>query len=255
MKVDAYFTTDCGRVREVNEDAGGIFINKANQVLAIVADGMGGHQAGEVASELAVVITKEKWEQTEKITKPTDAEEWLLATMLEINKYIYQRSLEKEIYHGMGTTVVLSICTEEFVTIAHVGDSRCYLLNDTNFEQITVDHSLVNELIRTGQISEVDAEQHPRKNVLLKAVGTEATVKADVKTIGWNEEHRLLLCSDGLTNKVTDLELEHALRQMENIHETAQSLVELANERGGEDNITLAIVRHQLDDEVGDASC
>lgn len=156
--MDAYFATDCGRVRKANEDAGGIFVNKANQVLAIVADGMGGHQAGEVASELAVAVTKEKWEQADVITKPTEAEDWLFATMSEINRIIFERSLEKDVYQGMGTTVVLSICTEEFVTIAHVGDSRCYLLNDTKFEQITVDHSLVNELIRTGQISELDAE-------------------------------------------------------------------------------------------------
>ena len=253
--MDGKFITDRGLMRSTNEDAGGIFYNDAEQVLAIVADGMGGHQAGEVASQLAVSIAKEKWEQAEKFTTPIEAEEWLQSIVTEMNEIIYHQSLEKTELEGMGTTVVISICTFDFVTIAHIGDSRCYLLTDTKMEQLTEDHSLVNELIRTGQISKVDAEQHPRKNVLLRAVGTEKSVDVDIETIGWEENNRLLLCSDGLTNKITDSELENYLRTTESLEEVSNELIHIANERGGEDNITLAIIQNVMPKKVGDPTC
>lgn len=249
------FITDRGKMRSLNEDAGGIFVNHANQLLAIVADGMGGHLAGEVASELAVTIVKEDWEMTKAIQTPIEAEDWLDDVIKKMNKLIYQYSLEKDEYEGMGTTVVISICTNDFVTIAHIGDSRCYLLNENNFEQLTEDHSLVNELIRTGQITKIDAEQHPRKNVLLRAVGTEENVQADIETINWEEKNRVLLCSDGLTNKIPDEEIEQFLRNTENIDELAKEFIHVANERGGEDNITLAIIQKSDQTQVGDSSC
>ncbi|MFD2133077.1 Stp1/IreP family PP2C-type Ser/Thr phosphatase [Pseudogracilibacillus auburnensis] len=253
--MDGQFITDRGQMRSTNEDSGGIFFNESGQALAIVADGMGGHQAGEVASQLAVSIVQDKWEQSNRFSTPIEAEEWLQAAVEEMNKMIYKRSLEHEEFEGMGTTVVISICTFDFVTIAHIGDSRCYLLNDTKLEQLTEDHSLVNELIRTGQISKIDAEQHPRKNVLLRAVGTEESVNMDMETINWDENNCLLLCSDGLTNKIPDDEIETYLRTKENLEEVSNKLIQVANERGGEDNITLAIIRNVLEDEVGETTC
>lgn len=255
MKVYGHYITDRGRLRSTNEDAGGIFYNETGQLLAVVADGMGGHLAGEVASQLSVSIVKEQWEASGKIHTPVHAENWLQDVMYKMNKKIYEHSLEKEEYEGMGTTVVISICTMDFVTIAHIGDSRCYLLNDTNFEQLTNDHSLVNELIRTGQITKVDAEQHPRKNVLLKAVGTEKTVHADIETINWEKNNRILLCSDGLTNKLSDEEIERYLRDMEQMDDLTKELIHVANERGGEDNITLVIIQKASDVQVGDSPC
>jgi len=244
--------SDRGQLRSINEDSGGIFTNDSGQLLAIVADGMGGHLAGDVASELAVAFIKEKWENIKQIHSPVEAEKWLHNVMTEMNQTIYQRSLENEKYEGMGTTVVISICTKDFVTIAHIGDSRCYLLNETSFEQVTNDHSLVNELIRTGQITKMDAEQHPRKNVLLKAVGTEEIVHADIQTINWEVNNRVLLCSDGLTNKLTDEEIEQYLRSKTDLDEIAKEFIHLANERGGEDNITLAIIQKNSPEQVGD---
>lgn len=253
--MDGQFLTDRGQMRSTNEDAGGIFNNSSGQVLAIVADGMGGHQAGEVASQLAVSIIKELWEQSEEINTPIEIENWLRHAVEKMNDVIYKRSLEEIEMEGMGTTVVISVCTFEFVTIAHVGDSRCYLLNDSALEQITEDHSLVNELIRTGQISQTDAEQHPRKNVLLRAVGTEESVHVDIETIGWDQDNSLLLCSDGLTNKLTDAELEEYLRSTDSLEEVSQTFIHVANERGGEDNITLAIIQNMLSEEEGEPSC
>ena len=135
--MNGHVATDRGQIRTINEDAGGIFYNKAKQMLAIVADGMGGHQAGEVASELAVSYMETKWKESEPFQTPVEAEEWLETTLAEMNKMIYERSLEKEEYKGMGTTVVLSVCTPEFVTIAHIGDSRCYLIHDDHIERLT----------------------------------------------------------------------------------------------------------------------
>ena len=253
--MNGYVVTDRGQIRTTNEDAGGIFYNEANQLLAVVADGMGGHQAGEVASQLAVTFIEEKWTQEQEITTPLDAEEWVAAALHEMNKVIYTTSLEKEAYEGMGTTVVMTICTPEFVTIAHIGDSRCYMLNDEKLELLTNDHSLVNELIRTGQISEIDAEQHPRKNVLVRALGTEPTINVDIQTLIWEVNDVILLCSDGLTNKVTNEEIESHLRTDKTLREKAIQLRNVANERGGEDNITIAIVQNTTQHEVGDLSC
>lgn len=243
------FITDRGQVRSVNEDAGGIFANSKGQLLAIVADGMGGHQAGEVASDLMVNSIKEQWERSYEFTTPEESEQWLTKTLETINAIIYQKSLEDEKYTGMGTTAVISICTDDYVTVANIGDSRCYLLNETGFLQITDDHSYVNELVRTGEISIDDAEKHPKKNLLLRALGTEETVKSDVKSIGWEEEDKLLLCSDGLTNKVSDDEIEVLLRSNAKISELSKKLIEIANERGGEDNITLAIINNLQSEE------
>lgn len=254
--MNGHIATDRGQIRTINEDAGGIFYNEANQLLAIVADGMGGHQAGEVASELAVNFMEEKWKVSERITSPSEAENWLDTMLKQMNKAIYDRSLEKEEYKGMGTTVVISICTSEFVTIAHIGDSRCYLIDEENIERLTNDHSLVNELIRTGQITEMDAEQHPRKNVLLKAVGTEETVTPDIRSINWEQGHYLLLCSDGLTNKVAEEEIKNLVDEHVQLEEMCQVFVDLANERGGEDNITIAIIHNPAaHDKVGEPRC
>jgi protein phosphatase len=249
-----YFITDQGQVRSNNEDSGGIFYNTSGQLLAMVADGMGGHQAGEVASSLAVAFAEEAWRHTQALHTPTEVEAWLEETIQAMNQSIYEHSLENEAYEGMGTTVVVSICTEDFITIAHIGDSRAYLFSE-HFKQLTTDHSLVNELVRTGQISKGDAEQHPRKNVLLRVVGTEASVEVDIETIGWSRCQSILLCSDGLTNKITDEELKQLFQKYDQPKEMAEKLIDLANERGGEDNITIAIVAHSCEDETGDDPC
>lgn len=250
-----YYKTDRGKVRSVNEDAAGMFYNQNNQLLAIVADGMGGHQAGEVASNLAIVVAKEQWEKNTTMQNPKEAEEWIEALVEEMNHKIFEYSLENEQYEGMGTTVVMAICLPDTVTVAHVGDSRSYLYSDDEMKQVTEDHSLVNELIRTGQISKGDAEIHPRKNVLLRALGTEEKTKVDTKTIHWNRNDRLLLCSDGLTNKVNDDELFAHLEKEDKLNSIMDELIAVANDRGGEDNITLAIIANKPLTEAGDASC
>ncbi|UOR12777.1 Stp1/IreP family PP2C-type Ser/Thr phosphatase [Halobacillus amylolyticus] len=242
------FMTDQGKVRNHNEDTGGIFTREFGQSLAIVADGMGGHRAGDVASQLAVSVLHNKWKDAGDFNKPDDAEEWLKQSVIEVNNKIQEHAKQNEECHGMGTTLVAAICTDGFATIAHIGDSRCYLANSFGFKQITEDHSLVNELVRSGQITSEQAEHHPRKNVLTKALGTDEEIVPDILTITFDQDDRLLLCSDGLSNKVHDEEIKKVADFNGEWQEFCQSLVDLANERGGEDNITLAVIHNSHPD-------
>ncbi len=242
--MQAIALTDQGQVRAYNEDSTKVVHNSLNEYLVIVADGMGGHQAGDVASALAVESMEMSWEEEKAGFRPGRAEAWLLHTIRKANETILAFSKEKPEYSGMGTTLVAAICTNEFITIGHVGDSRAYLFGDRVLDLKTSDHSLVNELVKSGQLSEEEAEDHPRKNVLLRAIGTDENVKVDVHTFEWDENQSALFCSDGLTNKVSDRELEEVMNSDRSLHEKGTELIRLANEAGGEDNITVAIIEN-----------
>src|SRR5699024_1553631 len=140
--------------------------------LAVIADGMGGHNAGDIASQLTIDLFEKKWRNIGRkdFTEPQQFEQWIHNMIIDINRIIYDESKEKQELKGMGTTVVAVICTDDFITVAHIGDSRCYIYDCYGFKQLTKDHSLVGELLRVGQIKEEEAEEHPRKNVLLKAL-------------------------------------------------------------------------------------
>jgi len=251
--VDHVFLSDRGKVRQHNEDSVGFFQNNAG-ILAIVADGMGGHLAGDVASQMTISTFKTLWEEEPAINGPGEAENWLRQKVAEVNKAVYEHSVSHPECQGMGTTIVTALVTKTYATIGHIGDSRCYLLNNSGFNQVTQDHSLVNELVKSGQISKEDAEHHPRKNVLLRALGTEQNVDLDLKTIEMDDNDLLLLCSDGLSNKVTDDILEKELSQSDDLTKTAHELVQLANDNGGEDNISLIMLKKTAH-KLGEDSC
>ncbi|KMJ58592.1 protein phosphatase [Bacillus sp. LL01] len=237
------FLTDRGRIRSHNEDNGGIFVNKDGTILAVVCDGMGGHQAGEVASERAVSHIKEMWEETINISSPEPAEIWLKTFILQTNQTLFEHANSHEECQGMGTTIVAAILGDSFVTLAHVGDSRIYLISDAAAKQLTEDHTFVNELVKSGQISKEDAEHHPRKNVILQALGTEKSVRIDIKTITYDDPGYILLCSDGLTDKVNSREIVEVLNNgSQDLSAKAEELIRRANHYGGEDNITVAIL-------------
>lgn len=208
---------------------------------------------GDVASSIATSFLHQKWDETGFIPSPDDAEKWLEEGIQEANQKIFQHAIEHEECKGMGTTIVAAIIGDDFASVAHVGDSRCYVSNSYGFTQVTEDHSLVNELVRSGQISPEDAEHHPRKNVLLKALGTSERVDVDIKSIEWEEDNYLILCSDGLSNKVSDDELHQYMIESESIEEAAKQLITLANERGGEDNITLALIHYDESTKEGES--
>ncbi|RID87219.1 Stp1/IreP family PP2C-type Ser/Thr phosphatase [Peribacillus asahii] len=237
------YRTDRGKVRQHNEDNGGVFINSAGIRLAIVADGMGGHRAGDVASTMTVDLLKKSWDEAGAIETANEAEEWLRKHITKVNEVLFQHAAENSECQGMGTTIVAAICTDKFASVANIGDSRCYLYNESGFKQVTEDHSLVNELVRTGQITKEDAENHPRKNVLLRALGTELKVEMDIVTVMFEEEDILLLCSDGLSNKVSEQEMCNIVKNEHSLEEKATAFIDLANHYGGEDNITLVLVQ------------
>jgi len=241
--------TDRGKVRQHNEDSCGFYQNKDGQTLAVVADGMGGHRAGDVASTMTTSILKEYWEQSESLHTPDSAENWLVDHIQKVNNRLFEHAKNNSECHGMGTTVVAAICTPTFSSVAHIGDARCYLLNGSGYKQLTDDHSLVNELVKSGQITKEDAEHHPRKNVILRALGTELTVDVDVTTVILEEEDYLLLCSDGLSNKVSESEMIDILHNGQEIESKVEKLVHLANDYGGEDNISVVIVDYSSNSE------
>ncbi|QJC88590.1 protein-serine/threonine phosphatase PrpC [Bacillus inaquosorum] len=248
--------TDTGKIRQHNEDDAGIFKGKDEFVLAVVADGMGGHLAGDVASKMAVKAMGEKWNEAETIpVAPSECEEWLIEQILAVNSKIYDHAQAHEECQGMGTTIVCALFTGKTVSVAHIGDSRCYLLQDDDFIQVTEDHSLVNELVRTGEISREDAEHHPRKNVLTKALGTDQSVSIDTRSFDIEAGDKLLLCSDGLTNKVEGTELKNILQSDSAPQEKVNLLVDKANQNGGEDNITAVLLELALHVEEGEDQC
>lgn len=242
--MEAIFLTDRGKVRQHNEDNGGIFQHANDLLLVVVADGMGGHKAGDVASQMAVTELENLWGSLDDCKTPEEAKTWLLEAIQHVNEKVFQYAEENEECQGMGTTLVVALCAKEFVTIGHIGDSRCYIKNSNGFTQKTNDHSLVYELVRSGQISKEDAEFHPRKNVLMRALGTEKEINVDITVLEWEEEDFLLLCSDGLTNKISDKELEEVLSEQISVENQAKRLIDRANELGGEDNISVAVVKY-----------
>jgi protein phosphatase len=248
------FLTDKGKVRPQNEDDGGIFKDKKDRLLAIVSDGMGGHLAGEVASRMAVSSLKDFWIQEENApSTPRNAEVWLTEKIREVNQAIYEYSMNHPECQGMGTTLVCALFLGSSVTIGNIGDSRCYLLREGTLRQVTDDHSLVNELVRTGGLSKEDAENHPKKNIITKALGTDQTVELDVHTFEFEKNDILLLCSDGLTDKVAEQEILEILLKDHTIEEKAAVLIEKANQYGGEDNITVALL--ELTPQKGEELC
>jgi protein phosphatase len=246
--MEGIFRTDTGKLRPHNEDSGAVKENNFGQLLAIVADGMGGHQAGDVASQMARDSMLTHWEQMTEFLSPVHAEKWLQETVSKVNETIYMHALDNPKCEGMGTTLVAVVCSNEFVTFSNVGDSRVYIFEDNLLKQMTEDHSLVGELVRSGQLSQEEADHHPRKNVLMRALGTDKTIEVDVATVSWKDTSLLLLCTDGLTNMLTDNDIMAHLSQETDLSTICDNLITDANDSGGEDNISISLVRHNEKD-------
>lgn len=246
------FQTDVGMVRKHNEDSGEVF-TKGEHFLAVIADGMGGHKAGDIASQEALKVMKEAWEQFEE--NMGNVKEWISNVLRDANKHIFEFSQGNPETRGMGTTIVAALGTNHEITIAHIGDSRCYLFSNGELKRVTDDHSLVQELVKSGQITEDEAEIHPRRNMIMKAVGTDETVEAELNEIIWNKGDYLLLCSDGLSDKVSFKRIHEALdNSEETVTEKVEKLITWAKDAGGEDNITAILIQNSSDtDTKGEA--
>lgn len=228
--------TDVGLVRQGNEDS---LCVCGDIGLFAVADGMGGHQAGEVASQVALQIIEKEVRDNLAAGEPGP----VLANAFEqANRHVYQLSSGHAELRGMGTTVTACLIAGERLIIAHVGDSRLYLLRDRQISQITEDHSLVQELVRQGGITEAEALTHPQRNVLTKALGTSPLVEVDLVTVNHQSQDRFLICSDGLSNQINPEELKTILAGYPDLTVCLRTLLNLALERGGNDNITMILV-------------
>jgi PPM family protein phosphatase len=220
--------TDTGRRRRRNEDA-----YVCEPPLFAIADGMGGAQAGEVASRLAAAALKES-------RAAAGGEHRIYDLIQEANRRVYARSSTDPKTSGMGTTITVALVENGNVAFGHVGDSRAYLIRDGHMEQVTEDHSLVNELMKSGKLSREEAETHPQRSVITRALGTDPDVDADTFTIEAKVGDVFLLCSDGLTDMVGEREIQELVeRNRENLDAALKALVKAANRGGGEDNITV----------------
>ncbi|MBI5870891.1 MAG: Stp1/IreP family PP2C-type Ser/Thr phosphatase [Actinobacteria bacterium] len=223
--------THTGLVRKANEDA--LF---ARAPVFAVADGMGGAQAGEVASSLAVQAFE--W----FVPQTSSPEEELRRLITRVNGNIHELAVADPARSGMGTTLTAAVVRGQSVTLAHVGDSRAYLLRDGALTQLTEDHSLVGEMLRSGQITSAEAEEHPQRSIITRALGVDPGVEIDTSTLEWRPGDLLLLCSDGLYSMVPDETIAAILAGDGVLSSTAQALIEAANAAGGRDNISVVII-------------
>ena len=237
---DSAGRTDAGRVRRRNEDS---FV--LDPPIFAVADGMGGAQAGEVASRLAAAAFRE-YHDADRL-EPAERVE---AIIQEANRRIYERARTDAEASGMGTTVTAAILTNGRVSIGHVGDSRAYRIRENELEQLTEDHSLVADLMRSGRLTPEEADAHPQRSVITRALGTDAEVDVDKVTVDVEPGDVFLLCSDGLTTMVPEEEILRIAQEAGTLDEIARGLVRAANSGGGEDNITVVLFRVEGDEAI-----
>ena len=242
MKIVA--RTDTGLIRDNNQDSYAAFELAQSAVLAVVCDGMGGAAEGALASSEAVRIIKERIaDRFFDDMSDLSIKSLMVSAVENANKKIYELSLTDEKYQGMGTTVVAAIVTNSYVYIAHAGDSRAYKISDGALVQLTKDHSIVQRMLENGQITKEEAEAHPDKHIITRALGVDESIKVDFCQEPFEDGDKLILCSDGLTNYVSG---EDILRLTEDgcYYDYANRLVNLANQNGGGDNITAVVAEN-----------
>lgn len=242
--IKAYARTDKGNVRENNEDYFYITNSLDEVQLYLLADGMGGYNGGEIASKLAVQTAKNYIENNFKdIEKDKDSIIQLLGSSMEYaNMVVYEKSKETPELQGMGTTLEICLIYNNKAYIGHVGDSRIYRVRKQFIRKLTQDHSYVQKLVKEGTITKEQAEHHPQKNMLMKALGCNAFVEPDVMVKGFLKDDIIIMCSDGLSNLV-DQETIYEIAS-KNIEQGTKDLVQLAKDRGGYDNITVVIIKN-----------
>lgn len=241
--IDTFGLSDVGCVRELNEDCFCVhgFKNSDNG-FCVLADGMGGHNAGEVASQHAVQFVADDMQRL-----LSEDDEGIPGRINEAvcsaNQKIYTMSCENEVHKGMGTTLVVTFISHGTAYIANVGDSRAYAVRGDEIVQITKDHSIVAELMMSGMITSEEARRHPQKNIITRAVGTDKNVAADVFEYDFAQGDVLIMCSDGLSTMLTDDEIYDIVNKEENSRDTVRRLIDTAKEKGGIDNITVICIR------------
>ncbi len=241
MNFQSAALSDVGRRRKANEDS---FAMAPELGLYLVADGMGGHKAGQVASELAVDSAVAAVGATDGA--PVSLTQRLAESVSAANREIFAQARSCPELRGMGTTLVAALTGEGCIALAHVGDSRAYLIRGGGIRLLTQDHSVVGDLVRSREITEQDARTHPHRHVLTRALGVRSTVEADFSELSTSAGDTFVLCSDGLTGRVQDHEIGKIVLTAPSLEDACKRLVGTANERGGEDNITVVIIRPEI---------
>ena len=238
----SFYLTDTGRVRTHNEDSVTIVKNASGEHLMIVADGMGGHRAGEIASSMVVTQIGSRFSNLSTIGSKMDAVKWLKENVDEVNASILKYGEEHSEANGLGTTAVMALLTKDFLIFVNIGDSSGFVLKNNKLHKITREHTLVNFLVETGELTEEEAINHPKKNVLMKALGANDPIDIDIFDCDM-ELSDILLCSDGLTNMLENSQIEKVLLSDQEVEDKVIKLINKANNRGGTDNISIAYLK------------
>lgn len=233
------YKTDIGKVRLTNEDQASAALNSRGDVLLIVCDGMGGQNKGELASNIAIRHLVEDF-VTSKFRNSFQVGMWLNRRIRAVNKYINNEANKNPLYRGMGTTLTAVILCRESLVLAQIGDSRLYQINNAKLEQLSNDQTYVNYLYRTGQITKEEMETHPRRHMIMNALGTYPSVDIDLSIKSYHGQ-TLLLCTDGLYNNVSEATIASVLKGSDTPEEKVNELISIANSNGGSDNIGLVI--------------
>lgn len=240
----SFFLTDSGKVRSHNEDSVIIVRNIDDDYLLAVADGMGGHSCGEVASSIAISYLGKHFQDTFKNMSKEEAIDWMRASVQEINKQIFNHEKDHTETTGMGTTLVMAISTKDYVLFGNIGDSSGFAMKNQKLHKITYDHTLVNLLVTAGELTEEEAKDHPKKNVLMKALGANNPIEVDIFDCD-NDISDILLCSDGLTNMLDIENIERVLLSDYTTEDKVLRLMKKAINRGGTDNISIAYLERK----------
>ncbi len=238
----AYGLTDIGLVRESNQDCFAVSVDGAEPVWAVVCDGMGGANGGYYASSTVSAAFSHSMDINFEGLKPKQIENVMCEAVRGANESVYKTACEQPDLSGMGTTLVAAVISGDTANIVHVGDSRAYLVGDGKVTRLTNDHSVVQQLVELGQITEEEAKVHPEKNMITRAVGVKEDVEPEANTCKLHKNESVLLCTDGLTNLVDDIEILEIISNNA-IEDATEKLVDLAKSRGGTDNVTVVIIQ------------
>ncbi|UBH13999.1 Stp1/IreP family PP2C-type Ser/Thr phosphatase [Macrococcus armenti] len=236
----ARFFTDIGPSRNRNEDAGGVYYNHTGQMLAVICDGMGGHNAGHIASTFVNELIRMRFE-SENFIEFEHAESWLRSTISEINRELYKQSHMDDAKHGMGTTLVCALLYDNHVVIANVGDSRAYFINERELRQVTSDHTFVNHLLLAGGLTPEQAKNHPQRNFITKVMGSDKRIHPDVFVYDYNRYNYIMLTTDGLTDFVEEYAIHEAFKSETFINDIGNQLIQKALDNSARDNISIVI--------------
>lgn len=242
--MQTFYYTDTGKVRTHNEDSITILNKNNKEFILAIADGMGGHKAGEVASSIAINHIEESFDKLETLGTKDESIEWLRKIVKEINKKIFDHAKKHPESKGLGTTLVIAIKTENYILYGNIGDSSGYVIKNEKLYKVTKDHTYVGMLLGTGKITEEDAKNHPGKNLLTRALGANDPIEIDIFDID-TSVRGLFLCSDGLTNMLNEEQIEKVLNSNLPIEEAVVKLIKKANSRGGTDNISVAYLKKE----------